>query len=131
MNAVDRWREAWASNDPEAIGEAYADDALMDANVPHWRFQVQGREAIVEQLREWGRLGVIRVAGWQQRATEWGAVVEEESFVGEGPDERYFRVLHCFVTAGDRIVEHVSYCTGVWDKATLERQRAEASAGSP
>jgi hypothetical protein len=54
-----------------------------------------------------------------------GAVIEVEYRLGFGAEERMAREVHV-LRGTDAIAEHVLYCTGIWDAATIERQIAEA-----
>lgn len=40
----------------DLLPELYTDDALFDAHVPNWRFQVRGSAAIAAQLEGWFQL---------------------------------------------------------------------------
>lgn len=99
---------------------------LLDANVPEWRFQRLGLDEIIAQYKEWYLPTPPRITGWKEKRTAWGAVIEVESSGGEGEDEKYVREIHIFLTADDRITEHISYYTGPWDRESVARQRAEA-----
>lgn len=120
-----RLRQILESGEFARLVEVYAPEALLDANVPTWRFQRQGHEAIVQQFHGWYS-GPMPLVGWRERPTGWGAVVELEERQGEREEEVYSRSVHLFVTAGDQIAEHVVYCTGVWDADGLAHHRAHA-----
>ena len=114
--------------DFDALAELYRPDALLDVSVPQWRYQLQGPEAIRLALAEGlGPLaGNTRVTGQRATRTDDGVVVElEVRFVQDG-EERLWREVHVFHTDGTAITEHLNYCTGVWDAATIARQAVEA-----
>jgi hypothetical protein len=124
---IEKFRKLWESGDIAPLGELYAPDALFEMNLPQWRFQLQGPEAITTQLKGYFDRGAVTVVSWKERSGDFGAVVEEASRWHVEPEELYYRQVHIFVTdANDRISEHVIYCPGEWDKATVERQKAEA-----
>lgn len=123
---IERFKKLLESGDFDELDEVYAPNALLDANVPAWRFQRLGLDEIVAQYKEWYLPTPVRITGWKEKRTTWGAVIEVESSAGEGEDEKYVREIHIFLTADDRITEHISYCTGPWDRETVARQRAEA-----
>jgi hypothetical protein len=56
----------------------------------------------------------------------FGAVLEQADQAGDGHAQTYSRSLHLLHVDGDRIVRHVLYCTGQWDRPTVERQALEA-----
>ena len=114
--------------DFDGLAELYRPDALLDVSVPQWRYQLQGREAIRQALAEELALvvGNGRVTGQRATRTDDGVVVElEVRFVQDG-EERQWREVHLFHTDGTAITEHLNYCTGVWDAATIARQAVEA-----
>ncbi len=117
-----------AALDFDGLAELYRADALLDVSVPSWRYQLLGSDAIRESLRE--EAGYLtegaRVTGQRVTPTDDGVVVElQVRFVQEG-EERQWREVHLFHTDGVAITEHVNYCTGIWDAATIARQAVEA-----
>jgi ketosteroid isomerase-like protein len=117
---AERYRTAVELGDLEALAGLYHPDALLDAHVPNWRFQVQGRHAIVENT---GRLpgpgafasftaepaadGDLLVEfEWRQQPVEGGAVMRE---------------LHLWRLDDGRIVEQLLYCAGIWNPDLQER----------
>ncbi len=114
-----------AAGEFRAAGDLYQPDALLDANVPHWRFQLQGPEAIVATMRD-GYGMPLRVASSRTvEAGEWQIAEWEVHFEAHG-EEHLFREVHLLRLAGGRIAEHVVYCTGHWDAEAIRRQAAEA-----
>lgn len=122
---VERLRRCLESGDWERLADVYAPDALVDVNVPQWRFQRKGIDEITAQYREWYP-GAVRLVEWKPTPTGFGAVVEQADWVREGTDEIFSRSVHLLHVDDDRIVRHVMYCTGQWDRATVDRQALEA-----
>lgn len=114
--------------DFDGLAELYRPDALLDVSVPQWRYQLQGREAIRQALaEELAPLdGSARVTGQRATQTDDGVVVELEVRFEQDGEERQWREVHLFHTDGAAITEHLNYCTGVWDAATIARQAVEA-----
>lgn len=114
--------------DFDGLAELYRPDALLDVSVPQWRYQLQGREAIRQALAE--ELAPLvesaRVTGKRATPTDDGVVVELEVRFMQAGEERQWREVHLFHTDGMAITEHLNYCTGVWDAATVARQAVEA-----
>ena len=128
MTITERIAARLTALDFDGLAALYRPDAILDVSVPQWRYQLQGRDAIREALaEEAGYLtGGARVTGQRATPTEGGVVVElEVRFVQEG-EERQWREVHLFRTDGTAITEHVNYCTGIWDAATIARQAVEA-----
>lgn len=114
--------------DYAGLARLYRADALFDASVPQWRYQLKGREAITEKLAE-----EAATMGPQARVTDWrvtpiddGIVVQMEVSFTDGGEECLWREVDLFHTDGEFITEHVNYCTGIWDAATIARQAVEA-----
>ncbi len=114
--------------DLDGLAELYRPDALLDVSVPQWRYQLQGREAIRHALAEELApvVGSGRVTGQRATRTDDGVVVELEVRFEQDGEERQWREVHLFHTDGTAITEHLNYCTGVWDAATIARQAVEA-----
>jgi ketosteroid isomerase-like protein len=53
---TERFTIAVEGGDFKGHKELYCDDALLDAHVTNWRFQVQGAPATAERLEGWFRL---------------------------------------------------------------------------
>jgi hypothetical protein len=123
---TEQFRKILSSGVFEEFRTVYADDALLDVNVPCWRFQRQGPRAIIDQFRDWYPVAPPRISGWRERPTGWGAAVESEEVEGDGAEALLSRTMHLLVIDDDLITEHTMYCTGPWDAATVTRHRAEA-----
>lgn len=127
MEIVQSFTSGIAEGDFIAVGELYAPDALMDAHVPDWRFQVHGRRAIVDQLARWFCApGVFR-------EVEVEAVAGGDLFVRfewcEAPgtnEEVISREMHQWRLDGGRISEQVVFCAGRWDRDLVDRMTVEA-----
>lgn len=124
--AIERLRRCLDTADWDGLAEVYAPDALLDANVPQWRFQRKGLEEIVEQYRAWYP-SHVRLVEWKPVTTAFGAVVEQAEWSGGSEEEEtYARSLHVLRMSGGLVVHHVLYCTGQWDRTDVERQAIEA-----
>ncbi|MDQ4119379.1 MAG: nuclear transport factor 2 family protein, partial [Actinomycetota bacterium] len=105
----------------------YHPDAVVDVNVPRWRFRVTGRAAIAESLA--GELDVPgRRMAWLRRTdTADGVLVETEiRFTGPG-GEGLWRDAHVLTLDSATITGHTVWCTGHWDAATIARYAREAA----
>ncbi len=112
-----------AAGQIDAVGELYAPDALVDANVPYWRFQLQGPEAIKEVLHEGYGMPLRVASSCVIDRGEWQIAEWEVHFEAHG-EERLFREIHLLRLEGGRIAEQVVYCTGHWDAEIIRRQAA-------
>ena len=104
-----------------ATGALFAPDVFCDINVPEWRFQMQGGDAIEAWLKGEQPDGCT-VASWRADATEHGAIVELEQHVSD----TISRNIHRLDVVDGQIVEWTMYCTGVWSEEAQETQRREA-----
>jgi SnoaL-like protein len=111
----------------EPMRDLYHPHAVLDATVPQWRFQFQGPERIVAWCHDaYSQFDNPRCTWLRMTTAEGLVLVEWELRDGEGDGERLVREVDVIRTEGDRIVEQRHYCPGVWDAATIARQRAEA-----
>lgn len=103
-----------------------ATDVFADLNVPHWRYQIQGIDAVSDMIRS-GSPGGASITLGRCAATATGFVIEaqeqQDDHIGPGT---VYRTLWLVDTDGDRITELVVYCTGEWDQDTQARHAAEA-----
>jgi hypothetical protein len=107
------------------LAALYAADALVDINVPQWRYQVVGADVepvLREEFEPTGRV----LTGRRVTHFDHGVIVEGETSATENGELRRWRTVNIFRTDGQRIVEHTVYCTGIWDAATIARQAVEA-----
>ena len=117
---------AYRSADVSPIAAWYDDNILADICVPSWRFQVSGRDQVIELARQEFGLQDYRLALFRSHPTADGAVVETEVRFFEDGAEGCLRELHVLRLRSSRIVEQVSYCTGPWDADAIRRQAHEA-----
>jgi hypothetical protein len=108
----------------EVGDDVFADDAFFDLLPPFWRFQLQGPDAYVAQLRAItegeASVRVLRVV-----PTATGFVTEHEFTERGVKDEVARRLILCEVRDG-RITDVVCYCNGGWDAELRARHAAEA-----
>jgi hypothetical protein len=123
---ADRIVDCLVRGDRETLVALYHPRALLDANVPRWRFQLTGRAAIGEALATELEVPGRRVAGLRRTGLVGGVLVENEIRFPGGDGEELWRNAHVFRFDGAAIVEHTVWCTGIWDPGTIARQVAEA-----
>jgi hypothetical protein len=108
----------------DAPSELFAPNAFFDLLPPFWRFQIEGVEAFIAQLRAIthgaATSRVIRVI-----PTNEGFVLEHEETQTGPPRETARRVWICGVENG-RIAAVTCYCNGGWDDELRARHAAEA-----
>jgi hypothetical protein len=120
-------QRCYEAQDWEGLAALYAPDVLLDMHPPGWRYQIRGAEAaaaqwtaIVDQFED------FRVTWTRATSTDGGVVVEWEMHSGHGDSEHLCRQADVLHGDGSRITEHVVFCTGMWDAATIARQQREA-----
>lgn len=121
--AVETFIALQESNRGSELAEILTDDAVLDLNPPQWRFQLQGALPIAEAFAQ-SFPGGYRTVGCQWEPTPSGAVVEYDGW--DTANDRYYRHLAVLRLAGGRISRLTLYCTGPWDQAAIDRQRADA-----
>jgi hypothetical protein len=109
----------------EAPDDLFSDDAFFDMLPPLWRFQIEGPQAFVAQLRAIAEgpvaARVIRVV-----PTHTGFVLEhEETMETPHGTEIARRLWLCEVRDG-RITDVTGYCNGGWDDELRARHAQEA-----
>lgn len=119
-----RYRAAVEDGDVPALVALYRSDALLDAHVPGWRFQVRGPEAIAERTVVMPRPG--RFTDFDARTTEDGLLVRFQWQQDHDHGGAAVRQLHAFRATSDGIEEQVLFCAGVWSRQLQERIAAEA-----
>ena len=109
----------------EAPDDLFSPDAFFDMLPPFWRFQIQGPDAFVNQLRAIaeGDESTVKILRTVPAAS--GFITEhEESHFGT-KNEVARRLWFCEVHDG-RITDVVGYCNGGWDDELRARHAAEA-----
>jgi ketosteroid isomerase-like protein len=113
--------------DYPGLAGLYAPEAVLDMNLPTWRFQYQGADTIVGYFRDQtGGLTNLHCTENRAVTTDDSVVVESECrFDGDG-GEYLWRCVDLFAIPGGQITRHTQYCTGCWTPAHIARQSAEA-----
>lgn len=126
VSIADRAAEAFVAGDADAVAALCRDDVLADVNVPTWRFQLEGREAIRHLLAHEEFVPGRQVTVEHRTPTADGVLLEVETWAPMGGEDRMWREIAHFRVKDDAIHEMVVYCSGIWDGATIARQRVEA-----
>ena len=108
----------------EAPTDLFTDDLFCDLLPPFWRFQIEGPQAFVGQLRAIAQ-GPVTSRVVRVITTSEGFVLEHEETQSGPPVEIARRVWICGVE-GDRIADLTCYCNGGWDDELRARHAAEA-----
>lgn len=105
----------------------YHHDVLADVTVASWRFQLAGRAAVEEVIdRDEFGLPDQRPRSFRALPTADGCVVEVEVRAGRGDDTVQWRAMHVLRVRDGKVAEHVTYCSGHQDAATIAAQDADA-----
>ena len=109
--------------------QPWADDAVIDAVVPGWRFAITGAEAIGYQLREWFRdPGTLEELRRHQIPS--GEIVEfTVSWVENGVPHAARQVHVLDLDAAGRIAHDGMWCGGRWPAQLLAKMEAARDAG--
>jgi len=102
---------------------AFAADVFFDMNVPSWRYQIEGHDAVAGLFHSEGPARA-RVGSVLQ--TDSGFVAEVNYDTTEDAVPVYYRSVSVVTVRDGQISEVVHYCTGPWDEATRARQAREA-----
>jgi hypothetical protein len=109
-------------DDPD---EVLSPDVFFDLYPPFWRFQLQGRDAIQEQLRRISEGSEVTSRILRVVPTAEGFLMEHEETQQGERTEVARKLWRCVVRDG-QIVEATCYCNGGWDDELRARHAAEA-----
>jgi hypothetical protein len=124
---ADAARRCYETLDWDGLAALYAPDVLLDMHPPGWRFQVQGADAVSAQWKAIvDQFEDFRVTWVRTTPTDGGVVIEWEMHAGHSDGEHLCRQADILHGDGKTITEHVVFCGGMWDAATIARQRTEA-----
>jgi hypothetical protein len=108
--------------------DVFADDAVLDATVPNWRFTVRGGPWVRAQLASWfadpGRFDELR-----RTPLPDGELVEFVLSWEERGIPHACHQVHVLKLANGRIVEDVAFCGGRWPASLLAEMEAAQGAG--
>jgi ketosteroid isomerase-like protein len=123
----DRIIECLEAADYPALVDLFAPDALLDMNLPTWRFQHQGTDEIRAYLEaQTTGMPNLHCTYIRDISTDDAVVVESECrFDGDG-GEYLWRAVDIFTLAGGKVTNHSQYCTGCSTPQDIARQRVEA-----
>jgi hypothetical protein len=109
----------------EDADEVLSPDVFFDLYPPFWRFQLQGRDAIQEQLRKITAGSEVTSRILRVVSTADGFLMEHEETQQGERTEVARKLWHCVVRDG-QIVEATCYCNGGWDDELRARHAVEA-----
>jgi ketosteroid isomerase-like protein len=113
--------------DYPALAGLYAPDAVLDMNLPTWRFQHQGADQIRTYFREQtGGLANLRCTQCAAANNDDTVMVESECRFDGDDGEYLWRCVDIFSIDSGQITRHTQYCTGCWTPSDIARQIAEA-----
>ena len=125
---VDAMRRAYIDQSFAPLRPHYHDQVIADACVPSWRFQLWGRDDLERLLdREEFGLDEQRLHSFRAVPMADGCVVEVAVRFRHGTETRLWRDLHVLRCRDAKVVEHLVYCTGHWDAASIARHGVEAN----
>ena len=129
---AERYRTAVETDDLATLATLYHHDALLDAHVPNWRFQLTGRDEVA-RLTGSGLPGPGRFTSFVVEPTVGGDLLvqlewRQRSVDGPGAQSRQLHVLRL---EDGRIRAQTLFCAGVWGPGLQRRMAAEAPLLSP
>jgi hypothetical protein len=126
-NLTETVRRCYEASDWDGLAALYAPDVLLDMHPPGWRYQIQGADAASGQWKAIiDHFEDFRVTWVRATPTDGGVVVEWEMHTGHGDGEHLCRQADILHAGAGKITEHVVFCGGMWDAATIARHKTEA-----
>lgn len=107
---------------PEGV---FARDAFFDLMPPFWRFQLQGPDAFVQQLRSIAE-GKVSIQVLRTVPTATGFLTEHVETQRTPDGVMTARRVHLCEVADGVITKATTYCNGGWDEELRTRHAAEA-----
>ncbi|MGH9180904.1 MAG: nuclear transport factor 2 family protein [Acidimicrobiales bacterium] len=122
---VDRFLEAIAGGDGIPT-KLFADDAVLDATVPGWRFPLRGAARLCDQYDGWFRHpGTFEEL--ERLAVDGGEVVTYLlTWLVRGVPHAAHHIHVLRFDASGRIAADRFFCGGQWDAALLAKMAAES-----
>ena len=108
--------------------DLYAADARLDATVPGWRFQAQGRDQIAAEYRSWFA-GASVLETLERLPIEGGEVVRYFHTFEVGGQSHAAHHVHLLQVRDDHIVADTVFCGGRWGPEVLAQLGPAAHAG--
>jgi len=105
--------------------DVFADDAVLDATVPNWRFYVVGSQAIKAEFAKWFSDPATFVALERIPVSDGELVIYEHEFVHDGVRHRGHHA-HRLVVRDGRIASDTVWCGGKWPEPLLNDMAAAA-----
>jgi hypothetical protein len=102
---------------------AWADDATLDATVPHWRFECNGATDVAAQLSGWYGIPTTIESATRHPIPGGEAVELDLTWVEDGVPHAAHQV-HLLTVDGDRISRDTVFCGGRWPAALLAEMEA-------
>ena len=126
-NVVDRFVRAIESASMSAT-DLFAEDAVLDATVPNWRFTVRGGEAVRSQLSGWyNQPGTFE--DMRRTPLPGGELVEFVLTWEEHGVPHACHQAHKLGVASGRIVALTTWCGGRWPASLLAEMEASGAVG--
>ena len=103
-------------------------NTVLDMNVPQWRAQYRGPDAIRGYFdHELADVASKPRCTAARTVVAADTVVVESEFRFDGEDgEHLWRAVDWFDVANDKIERHTQYCTGIWSPNQIARHAREA-----
>lgn len=126
-NVVDRFVRAIESASMSAT-DLFAEDAVLDATVPNWRFKVRSGEAVRAQLSGWYNQPA-RFEDMRRTPLPDGELVEFVLAWTEEGVPHACHQAHKLGVASGRIVALTTWCGGRWPASLLAEMEASGALG--
>lgn len=126
LPVVDRFLAGIEAGQPD--GDVYAPDAVLDATVPGWRFQLEGVDAIVDEYRRWFNApGPFHSV--ERHALPDGELVRYVQDLQIESGTITVHHMHHLTIVDGKITRDVVFCGGRWSPELVAQMGPGAHAG--
>jgi len=117
MTAIDAFLEAIETGTAPPL-ELFAEDVLLDATVPNWRFRLVGAARVAGQFETWFRFPA-HFDVVERTPLPGGELIRFELSWIENGNPYACHQTHRVTVDGDRIASVTLFCGGKWPAALL------------
>jgi ketosteroid isomerase-like protein len=107
--------------DYPALLDLYADDVLLDFELPTYHLQLHGISSARKHFDQTAKLNNVRCTHLRHVVADDVVVVESEARFDSADGESMWRSVDWFDITAGKITTHTQHCTGYWPPSGVNR----------